>query len=74
MRKTTVYLPGDMKRALRRAARERGHSQADLVHEGIGLVVGMNRSSKPRLPLFAPGQPDLVERSDQLLGGFDADA
>ncbi|HEY7611601.1 MAG TPA: ribbon-helix-helix protein, CopG family [Gemmatimonadales bacterium] len=36
MRKTTVYLPVDMKRALRRAARERGRSQADQLLGGFG--------------------------------------
>jgi hypothetical protein len=63
-----------MQRTLRRAARERGRSRADLVREGIELVVGMHRRSKPRLPLFASGRSDLAELADQLLDGFGADA
>jgi hypothetical protein len=70
MEKTTVYLPDDLKRALRRAAKATGRSEADLIREGIGTVVGTHRIAEPRLPLFASGQPDLAERVDELLGGF----
>ena len=71
MEKTTVYLPDDLKRALRRAARSTGRSEADLIREGIGLVAGTHRVAEPRLPLFESGQPDLAERVDELLsGGF----
>jgi hypothetical protein len=71
MEKTTVYLPDDLKRALRRAARSTGRSEADLIREGIGLVAGTLRVAEPRLPLFESGQPDLAERVDELLsGGF----
>jgi hypothetical protein len=70
MEKTTVYLPGDLKRALRRAARATGRSEAELVREGIGLITGVHRIAEPRLPLFESGQADLAERVDEALGGF----
>lgn len=70
MEKTTVYLPDELKRALRRAARSTGRSEADLIREGIGLVTGTHRIAEPRLPLFESGQPDLAERVDTLLDGF----
>ena len=70
MEKTTVYLPDDLKRALRRAARSSGRSEADLIREGIGLVTGTHRIEEPRLPLFDSGQAGLAERVDELLGGF----
>ncbi len=70
MEKTTVYLPDDLKAALRRAARSTGRSEADLIREGIGLVTGTHRIAEPRLPLFESGQSDLAERVDELLGGF----
>lgn len=70
MEKTTVYLPDDLKQALRRAARSTGRSEADLIREGIGLVAGTHRIAEPRLPLFESGQPDLAERVDDLLDGF----
>ncbi len=70
MEKTTVYLPEDLKRALRRASRSTGRSEADLIREGIGLVTGTHQIAEPRLPLFESGLPDLAERADELLAGF----
>ena len=70
MEKTTVYLSGDLKGALRRTARSTGRSEADLIREGIGLVTGTHRIADPRLPLFESGQPDLAERLDDALEGF----
>jgi len=70
MEKTTVYLPNDLKSALRRAARSTGRSEADLIREGVGLVTGMHRIAEARLPLFDSGQPDLADRADELLTEF----
>ncbi len=70
MEKTTVYLPEDLKRALRRAARASGRSEAELIREGVGIVTGTHRIAEPRLPLFESGQPELAERVDELLDGF----
>jgi predicted transcriptional regulator len=70
MEKTTVYLPDDLKRALRRTARASGRSEAELIREGIGLVTGTLRMAEPRLPLIESGQPDLAEHVDEALAGF----
>lgn len=70
MEKTTVYLPGDLKKALRRAALATGRSEAELIREGVGLVTGTHRIAEPRIPLFESGQPDLADRVDEMLGGF----
>jgi hypothetical protein len=70
MEKTTVYLPDELKRALRRAARSTGRSEAELIREGIGIVTGTHRIAEPRLPLFESGEPDLAERVDELLDGY----
>lgn len=70
MEKTTVYLPDELKRALRRAARASGRSEAELIREGIGLVTGTQRIAEPRLPLFESGRPDLAEHVDEALDGF----
>ncbi len=70
MEKTTVYLPDELKRALRRAAHATGRSEADLIREGIGLVAGTHRIAEPRLPLFESGQPELADRVDEALDGF----
>jgi hypothetical protein len=70
MEKTTVYLTTDQKRALARAARAEGRSEADLIREGIDAVTTRHRVAEPTVPLFESGIPDLAERVDELLDGF----
>ena len=70
MEKTTVYLIEAQKRALSRAARATGRSEAELIREGIDAVTSRHRVAEPRLPLFASGQPDLAEHVDEALAGF----
>jgi ribbon-helix-helix CopG family protein len=69
MEKTTVYLPDDLKRALKRTAAREGRSEADLIREGVRLVTE-RQAPEPRIPLFSSGQPDLAENVDKYLVGF----
>ena len=69
MRRTTVYLPDGLKSTLARAAKEEHRTEADLIREGVELLL-RSRQPEPQLPLFASGQPDLAERADELLDGF----
>jgi hypothetical protein len=68
MEKTTVYLTTAQKRALERAARASGRSEADLIREGIESVT--RRVAEPTIPLFESDQPDLAELVDDALAGF----
>ena len=70
MEKTTVYLTEAQKRALTRAARVTGRSEAELIREGIEAVTSRHRVSEPTLPLFASDQPDLADNVDEALVGF----
>lgn len=70
MEKTTVYLTSGQKRALARAAKASGRSQADLIREGIEAIASRHRAAEPTLPLFESGQPDLAEQVDDFLDGF----
>jgi hypothetical protein len=70
MEKTTVYLTSSQKRALERAARLTGRSEAELIREGVEAVTRSARAGELRLPLFESGQPDLAERVDEALEGF----
>ena len=70
MRKTTVYLPDQLKDRLTRLAKASGRSEADLIREGIEVVSGRVDEAKPRLPLFESGKPDLAERAEEHLAGF----
>lgn len=70
MDKTTVYLTAEQKRALARAARAEGRSQAELIREGIESVTARHRVAEPTIPLFESGATDLADRIDELLMGF----
>jgi hypothetical protein len=70
MRKTTVYLPDDLKFALGRVAAEKGRSEADLIREAIRDLVRDSEPPRPRVPLFSSGDRTLAERVDEELRGF----
>jgi hypothetical protein len=70
MKKTTVYLPEELKSALGRIAREKRRSEADLIREAIRALVKDSEPPRPRLPLFSSGDPTLAERIDEELVGF----
>lgn len=70
MRRTTVYLPDELKAQLERAAAATGRSEAELIREGVAHVAARGTRPRPRLPLFDSGEPTLAERTDELLEGF----
>jgi len=67
MEKTTVYLPADLKAALRRVAQRRGVSEADVIRESIRRTVGGDRP-RPRGGLFESGVPIARDLDDHLRG------
>ena len=69
VKRTTIYLPDDLKSTLARAAQEEGRTEADLVREGVERLL-QARQPEPRLPLFSSGKPHLAENVDELLAGF----
>ena len=70
MRRTTVYLPDELKAALARAAKARGKSEADLIREGVAQVTQEYEAPEPILPLFESDEPRLAEQVDDALHGF----
>lgn len=68
MDKTTVYLPVELKTALRRIARERGVSEAEVIRDSIRRAVASDRPG-PRPGLYASGAP-LAREADAHLRGF----
>jgi hypothetical protein len=70
MEKTTVYLPDSLKAALERTAEAELRSEAELIREGVALVVERHAVSEPTLPLFESHLPDLAENVDEALEGF----
>jgi hypothetical protein len=70
MERTTVYLTEAQKRALERAAKASGRSEAELIREGVDVVTSRVRIAEPVLPLFDSGLPGLAEHVDEALEGF----
>ena len=68
MEKTTVYLPPELKAAIKRVASERGLSEAEVIRESLRSAVGSQRPA-PRGGLFASGAP-IARQADQHLAGF----
>ena len=68
MEKTTVYLPPELKLAIRRVARRRGLSEAEVIRDSIRSAVGGARP-RPHGALFASGAP-IARQADDHLAGF----
>lgn len=68
MDKTTIYLPADLRSAIKRAARRRGVSEAEVVRDSIRTVIGAERP-RPKGGLFASGAP-IARQDEEHLGGF----
>lgn len=70
MRKTTVYLPAELKRALARVAKQRGASEASVLREAVARLTDERSSPAPTLPLFRASGPSISEDVDRALEGF----
>ena len=75
MKKTTIYLPDDLKAALERVAAAEGQSEAELIRAALRDKLGGATSPRPKVPLTPAGlgDPGLAERVDELLAGFGAE-
>lgn len=70
MKKTTVYLPDELKFALARAAEETRRSEADLIREGIEFVVSQRDMPPPRTGILDSRDSSLSKRVDESLAGL----
>jgi Arc/MetJ-type ribon-helix-helix transcriptional regulator len=72
MKKTTLYLPDDLKGQIESAAREEGRSEADVIRDALAVALSARRPPAPRIPLpgMKLGDPSVAERAGELLDGF----
>lgn len=68
MYKTTVYLPDDLRDAVKRAAERRHTSEADVIRDSIRRTVAGERP-RPQGGLFA-GRQEIARHVDEHLAGF----
>lgn len=69
MVKTTVYLPDELKRALKRVAAQREVSEAEVIRTAIEAAVREERP-RPRGALFSGDGEPIAARDEELLQGF----
>lgn len=71
MKRTTIYLPDDLKAALERTAAAAGTSEAEIVRSAVAAATAEHAYPPPRLPLFSSGDPTLAEHVNEVLAeGF----
>jgi Ribbon-helix-helix protein, copG family len=71
MKRTTIYLPDELKAALERTAARAGTSEAEVVRSAIAVATADDAGPRPRLPLFASRDETLAERvNEELAAGF----
>jgi len=71
MRRTTIYLPDELKAALERTAAAQGTTEAEVVRSALESATAAQVYPSPRLPLFESGDATLAERvGEELAAGF----
>lgn len=72
MKKTTLYLPDELKKRVESVAETEGRSEADVIRDAITSAVALQRTPAPRIPLpgMKLGDPTIAERAGDLMDGF----
>ena len=70
MRKTTVYLPDDVKQNLSRMAAETGRSEAELIRQALIMITTAAERPRPNGSLFDSRTGGLADKVDEALAGF----
>jgi len=72
MRKTTIYLPDELKKRIEKVSRSTGKSEADVIRDAIDAATIVAGAPVPRIPLMERGlgDPTIAENVDTLLESF----
>lgn len=72
MKKTTVYLPDELKEGVQALARKEKRSEATVIRDAIAAAVVEGAAPRPMIPLSRVplGDSALSERVDEALDGF----
>lgn len=73
VKRTTIYLPDDLKARLEATARAEGRTEADVIREALANALEQRVSRRPQLPLTEPTgeQTNWADRVDEHLdAGF----
>lgn len=68
MKRTTVYLPEELKRALEQRAKLEGRTEAEVIRDALSAMLQpRSRPSKLSFGKFASGHTDTSARVDKVL-------
>jgi hypothetical protein len=72
MRKTTIYLPDELKKRIETVARTSGKAEAEIIRDAISAATSGAHGPVPRIPLMDAGlgDPTIAENVDELLESF----
>ncbi len=72
MKKTTIYLPDELKTQLEDVARNTGRPEAQVIRDAISTATFKATAPTPRVPLMKRGlgDPTIAENVDALLERF----
>jgi Arc/MetJ-type ribon-helix-helix transcriptional regulator len=72
VKKTTIYLPDEMKAEIEKIASAENRSEADVIRDAILQRIATRTPPAPRIPLFENelSDPTVAERVEELLEGF----
>jgi hypothetical protein len=72
MKKTTIYLPDELKKRIETIARSSGKAEAEIIRDAIDTATLAAGAPIPRVPLMAAGlgDPAIAENVDALLDSF----
>ena len=68
-KKTTIYLPDELKAGIERAAKHDRVSEATVIRDAVEWALRNRELPKPRIPLvdYGLGAPDIAERAEEIL-------
>lgn len=72
MKRTTIYLPDDLKAEVERLAAAANCTEAEVIRDAIATKIASLPPPAPRVPLFEDEliDPTIAERVDEILDGF----
>jgi hypothetical protein len=72
MKKTTIYLPDDLKQRVEEVARRTGRPEAAVIRDAINSATLAFAAPQPTIPLTESGlgDPTIAENVEDLLSGF----
>lgn len=72
MKRTTIYLPDNLKTGVERLAKSARCTEAEVIRDAIATKIANQSAPLPRIPLFGQelDDPSIAERVDELLDGF----